>query len=66
MGKKRDKANENIKTLIDELIDARKALGDGDCPHYGFCPPDNAEDCYECKKRYYENMRDELLAENIV
>lgn len=67
MGKKRDKANENIEILIDELIEARKeALGDGNCPHCGFCPTDNSDDCYECKKRYYENMRDELLKEYIV
>ena len=35
MGKKRDKANENIEILIGELIDARKeALGSGNCPYY--------------------------------
>ena len=66
MGKKRDKANANIETLIDELIDTWKLLGDGNCPHCGFCPPDNLEDCYECKKRYYENMRDRLLDKYIV
>lgn len=33
MGKKRDKANENIALLIDELVDARlSALGDN-CPY---------------------------------
>lgn len=66
MGKKRDAANENIKTLIDELIEARKeALGAGNCPHYGVCPTD-AENCDACKTQYYTNMRDELLAEYIV
>ena len=49
MGKKRDKANENIEILIGELIDARKeALGSGNCPYYNTNRPceENGNDCY--------------------
>lgn len=67
MGKKREKANKNIEELIEELIEARReALGDGNFPHCGFCPTNNSDDCYKCKNRYYENMRNELLKEYIV
>lgn len=69
MGKKRDKANENIETLIEELVDARKeALGHGNCPYYTGQRPceDNDNNCDLCKNNYYEEMRYELLKKYIV
>ena len=69
MGKKRDKANENIEVLITELIDARKSvLGRGNCPYYGNNRPceENGNDCYECKDKYFGKMEEELLEEYIV
>ena len=68
MGKKRDKANENIEILIGELIDARKeALGSGNCPYYNNRPcEENGNDCYVCKDNYFGKMEEELLEEYIV
>lgn len=69
MGKKRDKANENIEILIDELIDARKeALGASNCPFYNTTKPckENENDCFGCKDDYFEKMREELLEKYIV
>ena len=70
MGKKRDKANENIEILIGELIDARrKALGSGNCPYYARqqrpCE-NNDNNCDLCKDNYYEQMQTELMEEYIV
>ena len=72
MGKKREKANANIVTLIDELIDTKKsALGSGKCPYYTMdvrpCEEHNSRyDCYECVEEYFENMRSRLLKQYIV
>lgn len=70
--KKVDKANENIEALIDKLIDARhEAMGPGRCPYCGIGKtPDNpigcGDDCQECRMRYFEKMRNELLEDYIV
>lgn len=69
MGKKRDKANENIEILIEELIEARKeALGTGNSPFYNTSRPceENKNDCFDCKDNYFIKMREELLEEYIV
>lgn len=70
MGKKRDKANENIVSLIDELIDARKeSLGRAYCPYGGSGNPEKDCEhisCEDCKEKYFENMREQLLKEYIV
>lgn len=71
MGKKRDKANENIGELIEMLISAKKsALGSGNCPHAFYGQRDNksdsCDDCYGCKEQYFEDMREQLLKEYIV
>lgn len=70
MGKKRDKANENIEILVESLIDARKdALGNAYCPYCGNGNPENDCEnisCSDCKEKYFENMRERLLDEYIV
>lgn len=70
MGKKRDKANENIVSLIDELIDARKeTLGNAYCPYGGSGNPENNCEhisCNDCKGKYFDDMRERLLEEYIV
>ena len=69
MGKKCDKANDNIVTLIDELIDMKKSeLGRGNCPYCGNNRPceENGNDCGDCKENYFWKMREELLEEYIV
>lgn len=58
--------DERIECLIDELIDARReALGEGNCPYYGENLPceENKNNCYECKDKYFEEMRTELMEE---
>lgn len=67
MGNKRDMANENIKILIEELIDARIiALGSGNCPYYEGCHQKTPHDCGECKEKYFGKMRKHLLKEYVV
>ncbi len=69
MGKKITKANENIVSLIDELIGARKGALRNRCP-YG--ENGNLENdcehisCEECAKKHFENMRERLLEEYII
>ena len=68
MGKKRDKANENILILIDELIDYMKeATGSYNCPPWSKDERQcDGYDCYSCKEKYYENKRKELEEKYIV
>lgn len=69
MGKKRDKANENIVSLIDELIDTRKEALGNYCPYGGSGNPENDCEhinCSDCKEKYFENMRVRVLEEYIV
>lgn len=71
MGKKRDKANENIEILIDELVSERVSNLGSDCPYYSAeikpckCKKyDN--DCNWCKEQWGEDIRERLLKQYIV
>lgn len=70
MGKKRDKANENILILIDSLVSTREsALGSGNCCYWAEktrpCTKyDN--DCVLCKTMYFSKMRENLEKEYVV
>lgn len=63
------KANERIELLIEELVDARKlALGNGSCPYYS-CKrrcSENDISCEECTVQYFDEMKDELLRDNLL
>lgn len=63
------KANERIELLIEELVDARKqALGNGICPYYSRkrgCSEDDIS-CEECTVQYFDEMKDELLKDNLL
>lgn len=63
------KANERIELLIEELVDARKqALGNGSCPYYSCKRRCSEEDisCEECTVQYFDEMKDELLKDNLL
>ena len=69
MGKKRDKANENIEILIDELITEKISNLGNNCPYWrNYVRPcekyDN--DCSWCKAQWGEDKRERLLDEYIV
>lgn len=69
MGKKIDKANENIISLIDEVIGARKGALGNRCPYGENGNPENDCEhisCEECVEKCFENMRERLLKEYIV
>lgn len=58
MGKKRDKANENIGLLIDELMDTRFSALGCTCPYYykKIRPCGNYDnDCAWCKEVWKTN-----------
>lgn len=63
------KANERIELLVEGVVDARKqALGNGNCPYYS-CKRRCSEDdisCEECTVQYFDEMRDELLKDNLL
>lgn len=63
MEKKRDKANENIKILVNAPVDARKAaLKDGN--EKSCLSIESSEQfamaCSDYKKKYFERMREEM------
>lgn len=69
MGKKITKANENIISLIDKLIGARKCALRNRCPYVENRNPENDCEhisCEECMEKYIENMKERLLEEYIV
>ena len=70
MGKRLDKANENITILVEELIDARRsALGSGNCIYWNENnrPCDKWDrNCECCKEAYWDTKREELLNKYIV
>lgn len=56
--------NNNIESLIEELIDARKAsLGNCNCPYWYKTRPceEYGDDCSVCKEDYFSKMKDDLL-----
>lgn len=63
------KANERIELLVEGVVDARKqALGNGNCPYYS-CKrrcSENDISCEECTVQYFDEMRDELLKDNLL
>ena len=69
MGKKRDKANENIEILIDELITEKISNLGNSCL---YCMNDVRpcekydNDCSWCKTQWGEDKRERLLDEYIV
>ena len=69
MGKKRDKANENIEILIDELITEKISNLGNSCPYWrnGVRPCEKYDnDCSLCKTQWGEDKRERLLDEYIV
>lgn len=68
MGKKRDKANENIRMLIDELVDEKKSALNSDCPYWHTTRPclRHENDCDSCKEDWKEQMREHLEKKYIV
>lgn len=69
MGKKRDKANEHIAILIDELVSERVSSLGTNCPHWRNsvrpCGQYN-NDCAWCKEQWEEDMRERLTNKYIV
>lgn len=74
MGKKRDKANENIATLVREMVGYMQGyVRDYNCP-YKFNlvgaehikKPSVCNDCESCKKEFWLDLESHLLDENIV
>lgn len=69
MGKKRDKANENIVLLIDELVDTKFSALGANCP-YSYKkerPCSNYDDdCEWCKEDWKAKETERLLAKYYV
>ena len=69
MGKKRDKANENIEILINELITEKISNLGNNCPYWrnDVRPCEKYDnDCSWCKTQWGEDKREQLLEEYIV
>lgn len=70
MGKKRDKANDNIEILVDVIIRERiNNVGVGNCcrrEDRRFCCEKYQNDCSWCKDEWGEDMRENLLKKYIV
>lgn len=73
MGKKVDAANENIRTLIKELIlSESKRMGESDCPpvlRKQYCYDKQYKNicvCNECKGNYFKLKEHELLEKYMV
>ena len=69
VGKKRDKANENIEILIDELITEKISNLGNNCPYWrnDVRPCEKYDnDCSWCKAQWGEDKRERLLDEYIV
>lgn len=62
-----NRANNNIKELIQELIELKKDSDRNYCC-YGSLEnrPECKGSCYECKKEFYDNMYKRLLRENVI
>lgn len=69
MGKKRDEANENIASLIDELVDTKFSSLGCNCPYSNekAKPCDNyGRDCSWCKEDWKAKETERLLIKYIV
>ena len=74
MGKKRDRANAHIETLIDELVAYEEAyVGSDNCPYkfdlfgsINIKKPELCDDCTLCKKDFFEEVTGYLLETYIV
>ena len=69
MGKKRDKANENIEILIDELITEKISNLGNSCSYWrnDVRPCEKYDnDCLWCKTQWGEDKKERLLEEYIV
>lgn len=74
MGKKRDIANKNIETLIDELVAYEESyVGSACCPYKfdlfgadGIEEPKNCEDCISCKEDFFLQVNNNLRKRYIV
>lgn len=69
MGKKRDKANENIALLIDELMDTKFSALGSNCPYHNekIRPCGNYDDdCAWCKEDWKAKETERLLVKYIV
>ena len=61
---KLEKANENIKNLIQEVISYRKDIGIGYCVKNGKCDTDLS--CASCKNEFYANLEREMEDQYLV
>lgn len=74
MGKKRDIANKNIETLIDELVAYEESYVSGsNCPYRfdlfgadGIEKPKDCEDCISCKEDFFLQVNNNLRERFIV
>ena len=69
MGKKCDKANDNIVILIDELISEKLSNIGNTCPYWNedVRPCEKyGRDCSWCKEQWGEDKREQLLDKYIV
>lgn len=74
MGKKRDLANKNIETLIDELVAYEESYVSSSCCPYRFNlfgannieKPKSCEDCASCKENFFLQVNDNLRERFIV
>ena len=57
-------ANNNISTLIDEIIALKRIAEGDDCCNYHLHPM--CKDCNECKEACYKNMKEEMQKKYIV
>ena len=69
MGKKRDKANEHIEILIDELVSEKISNLGTTCPYFiesvRPCELYNS-DCSLCKEQWGEDIRERLTKQYVV
>ena len=61
--------NNRIKNLIDELIDYKKGILNGNCPYKIYKKNDYYEckaNCRSCTYRFFEEMRKQYEEENLI
>lgn len=74
MGKKRDKANENIIDLIKNMVGYMQGyVGECNCPYKfnlvgaeNIKKPKNCNNCESCKEHFWVEVESNLLDKNIV
>ena len=66
MKEKLEKANENIEELIDKIIARDKELNERYCCNPRQQAEKECDDCNKCKRKYYENVKDEMKEKYLI